>query len=87
VLQVTRNAQALLAQYLEDAETSRDAAIRFVLDREKFALEIDSPHPGDALFRFGGRVVLVLDRVISDSLTNNVLDVRQTAGGPSLELV
>ena len=86
MLQVTRNASELLAHYLEESETNRNAAIRFVLDRENFSLEIDNPHPGDAQFRFGGRVILVLDRVLSDSLSNNVLDVKQTAGGPALEL-
>lgn len=87
MLQVTRNASALLARYLEESETTRNAAIRFILDRERFSLEIDNPHPGDAQFRFGGRVVLVLDRRISESLANNTLDVRQTNGGPALELV
>lgn len=87
MLQVTRNASALLARYLEQLESSRNDAIRFVLERESFSLEVDHPHPGDAQFRFGGRVVLVLDRTISDSLTNNVLDVRQTSSGPALELV
>jgi len=87
MLQVSDDAGALLARYLENGTASPNAAIRFVLDRGGFALEFDSPHPGDAKFRHDGRVVLLLDRGLSDSLTNNTLHVKETPQGPSLELV
>jgi hypothetical protein len=42
--------------------------------------------PDDRTFEHDGRVVLVLDGHVSESLSRRKLDVRQTAEGPRLTL-
>ncbi len=87
MLQLTADAGALLAHYLEESDATRDAAVRFIFEGGEFALELDRPHPGDAQFKHRGRVVLLLDRATSDSLTNNTLDVKASPQGPTLQFM
>ena len=87
MLQMTEDAGDLLTQYLKDSDKTRKAAVRFVLEDGEFSLEFDRPHPGDAQFLHAGRLVLLMDRAISESLANHTLDVTTTPQGQTLRLV
>ena len=87
MLQMTEDAGDLLTQYLKDSDKTRNAAVRFVLEDGEFSLEFDRPHPGDTQFLHAGRLVLLMDRAISESLANNTLDVTSTPKGQTLRLV
>ncbi len=84
MLTVTAIAAERLSLLLND--TSLDRAVRIVRRKQGLKLRRDFARSGDTTFAHQGRVVLVLDARMAESLTTRTLDVRETEGGPRLRM-
>ena len=84
MLTITDTASARLGELLSDSPD--DEVMRIVRQDRRARMRRDQARPEDTVFTHNGRVVLVLDGAMADSLTARTLDVRQSATGPRLSL-
>jgi hypothetical protein len=75
MLTVTEAAYIHLAQVLDSANASADAAVRFVAEHDTIKPTLDSIRSGDVKFEFAGKTVLALDQQMALTLVDHVLDV------------
>jgi len=87
MLTVTEAARIHLAQVLDNANVSADAAVRFVAEGGAIKPTLDSIRSGDIIFEFAGKTVLALDEQMSLTLSDIVLDVDDDGEGTQLILL
>jgi hypothetical protein len=87
MLTVTEDARLHLAQVLDNANVSADAAVRFVAEHDTIKPKLDSIRSEDVIFEFAGKTVLALDQQMSLTLDNHVLDVDDDSDRPRLILL
>ena len=87
MLTVTEAAYLHLAQVLDNANASADAAVRFVAEDDTIKPTLDSIRSGDVMFEFAGKTVLALDEQMSLTLDDHILDVEDDSNGPRLILL
>ena len=87
MLTVTEAARIHLAQVLDNANVSADAAVRFVAEHDTIKPTLDSIRSGDVMFGHAGKTVLALDEQMSLTLDNHVLDVDDDSDRPRLILL
>lgn len=78
MLTITETAGAYLAEILKGEELPEDIAIRLVYEEEGLAMEPDNQRPGDTIFEYEGRLVLMLDEHVAQLLADETLDVDGT---------
>lgn len=83
-LEVSDAAGAYLAEMLD--QHSAGDAIRFVFGLAGLEPQPSAVLPGDTVYAYHGRTVLVLDHTVSRMLHGKTLDVEQTDEGPRLRL-
>jgi hypothetical protein len=86
MLTVSDTAGAHLAELLTAANAPAELAVRFVIEKDGLALQLDSERPGDATFQHAERTVLLLDEEVSQLLTEKTLDIHEHDDGPHLAL-
>ena len=86
MLTVSDTAGAHLAELLTSADAPEDRAVRFVIEKDGLALQLDNERPGDATFQHQERTVLLLDDEVSQLLTEKTLEIQQRDDGPHLVL-
>ncbi|UCD28480.1 MAG: hypothetical protein JSV03_15575 [Planctomycetota bacterium] len=86
MLTVTEPASAHLANMLVEAEAPEDVAVRFILQGKGLAMGLDREQPEDDSFDHQGKTVLLMDKQISELLTDKTLDVEDTEEGQQLSL-
>jgi Fe-S cluster assembly iron-binding protein IscA len=85
---VTDGAIAKVAEMIENAQAPKSVALRIVAKGEEtFGMRMDGAKPGDTTFDHDGKTVLVLDKEVSESLKERMLDVKNTKKGAELVLV
>ena len=84
MLTVTETASARLGELLSDSP--QDEVMRIVRPNRRARMRRDHARPDDTVFTHNGRVVLVLDGAVADSLAARTLDLRQATTGPRLRL-
>ena len=87
MLTVTEAARIHLAQVLDNANASADAAVRFVAEDDTIKPTLDSIRSGDVMFEFAGKTVLALDEQMALTLSDTILDVDDESDGPRLILL
>jgi hypothetical protein len=87
MLTVTEAAYLHLAQVLDNANASADAAVRFVAEDDTIKPTLDSIRSGDVMFEFAGKTVLALDEQMALTLSDTILDVDDESDGPRLILL
>lgn len=83
---VTAAARDRLSAKLAGKNANDDEALRFTRKPGGWKLRLDRARPADTEFTHGGRTVLVLDRAVSQAMTDMTLDVRSTESGLRLRL-
>lgn len=83
-LEVSDAAGAYLAEML-DQHLAGDA-IRFVFGLAGLEPQPSAVLPGDTVYEYRGRTVLVLDRTVTRMLHGKTLDIEETDEGPRLRL-
>jgi len=76
-----------LAQVLDNANVSADAAVRFVAEDDTIKPKLDSIRSGDVIFEFAGKTDLALNQQMSLTLVDHILDVDDDSSGPQLILL
>ena len=73
---------------LHDLLSTQPAEIAARLSRKDNRIRVrrDKKRPGDKVVKHEGRVVLLMDKSMSQRLQDKVLDVRKTEDGPKLGL-
>lgn len=84
MLTVTDSAAAQLDTMLSDAPEG--AAIRFVPNGNVLEPRLDEPREGDAVYKHGERVVLIVEPNMAEALSDRVLDSQSTEQGERLTL-
>jgi hypothetical protein len=87
MLTVTEAARIHLAQVLDNANVSADAAVRFVAEGGAIKPTLDSIRSGDIMFEFAGKTVLALDQQMALTLSDTILDVDDDSDGTQLILL
>ncbi len=87
MLTLSYTAGERLSLILADAGAPDDAAIRMVVDGDGFDLQFDTPRSGDTTFDHAAKVVLVIDKEVSDLLADTKLDVKVTGEESELVLI
>jgi hypothetical protein len=87
MLTVTEAACVHLAQMLDNANASADAAVRFVAEDDTIKPKLDSIRTGDVKFEFAGKTLLAFDEQMSLTLGDHILDVEDDSNGPQLILL
>ena len=86
-LTVTEQAAAALKQYLETQEREEDQVLRLVSDGEgNHGFSLDTPNSDDQIVEHDGEPVMVIEPTISEDLSDNILDLKETPSGVSLTL-
>jgi Fe-S cluster assembly iron-binding protein IscA len=86
-LTVTQQAAAALKQYLGTQDREEDQVLRLVSDGEgNHGFSLDTPNPDDQVVEHDGEPVMVIEPAISEDLSDNVLDLKETPSGISLTL-
>jgi iron-sulfur cluster assembly protein len=86
-LTVTEQAAAALKQYLETQEGEEDQVLRLVSDGEgHHGFSLDTPNSDDQIVEHDGEPVMVIEPTISEDLSDNILDLKETPSGVSLTL-
>ena len=86
MLTVTEAACVHLAQMLDNANASADAAVRFVAEDDTIKPTLDSIRSGDVRFEFAGKTVLALDEQMALTLYDHILDVDDDSDATQLIL-
>ena len=86
MLNVTLGARVRLSRKLARKEATDDVAMRFTRRTGGWKLRLDQPRPADTAITHEGRIVLLLDEAVSQSMTDMTLDVRNSGAGPRLTL-
>lgn len=86
MLAVTPAARERLARKLARKKAGEDEAMRFTRQPGGWKLAVDRARPADTAIIHEGRVVLLLDEVVSQAMANATLDVRNGSAGPRLKL-
>ena len=81
---VTEAARARLFELL--ADDPNDVAVRLVRRRGHSRLRRGNARPGDTVFEFDGRTVLLLKEGFAEKLRNRTLSLQETEKGPRLRL-
>jgi hypothetical protein len=84
---MTEIAGEYLTTVLDNANASEETAIRFVLEDNTLTSKLDNARPGDEKFDYAGRMILILDAQVSQTLDDSTLDVDATDEGPKLILL
>jgi hypothetical protein len=87
MLTVAEAARIHLAQVLDNANVSADAAVRFVAEGDTIKPTLDSIRSGDVIFEFAGKTVLALDEQMLHTLGDHILDVQDDSNRPQLILL
>lgn len=83
---VTDAAGAHLARLLEQAQVPDDTAVRLLLDASHVVPQIDQARPGDTVFSYAGKTILLLDELTVRSMQDKTLDVQNSDDGPKIVL-
>jgi hypothetical protein len=85
MLEITDRACSELTRLQRDNLAGPRQAVRLAARDGKLAMTIDAPHPGDSLFRYEHALVLIVEKGLSASLAQRVLDFpgpgNRAAGG------
>ncbi len=84
MLTVTKPAAAQLDAMLSKAPDG--AAIRLVSNGQALEPRVDQPREGDAAYKHGEKVVLLVEPAMAEALTDRVLDAQVTEQGAQLAL-
>jgi len=87
MLTVTEAARIHLAQVLDNANASADAAVRFVAEDDTIKPTLDSIRSGDVRFEYAGKTILALDEQMALTLVDHILDVDDDSNRPQLLLL
>jgi len=87
VFQVSDAAAAQIAEVLLNSEAPDDVVIRLGWVGEGVTICLDEARPDDEMFAHEGRTVLVVDRQVSESLSDKKLDIEHSGDGAQLTLV
>ena len=86
-LTVTEQATAALKELLEVQDHESEQVLRLLAESEGIhGLQLDVPREEDQIVEYDGEAVMVLDPALSDDLTGNVLDLKETPSGASLTM-
>jgi Fe-S cluster assembly iron-binding protein IscA len=86
-LTVTDQATAALKELLEAHDHELEQVLRLISDGEgNHGLQLDVPREEDQVVEHEGEAVMVVDPALSDDLTGNVLDLKETPSGASLTI-
>ena len=85
MLTITEAAAAYLANKLDEEPAGE--AVRFVFGLQGLEPQPSVVLPGDTTFEHQGRIVLVLDKTMSQMLEDKTLDVEETKDGSTLRLL
>ena len=86
MLNVTYRAAEYLDQMLAEMGVPDAVVARLVLDGDTISLVGDELHFGDQTFTHATKIVLALDKQMSQGLANQTLDIKYTDDEPELEL-
>ncbi len=86
MLTVTPGARERLTRKLVRKKAGEDEAMRFTRKPGGWRLSVDRARLADTAITYQGRIVLLLDEVVSQAMTNATLDVQDTDGKPRLKL-
>jgi Fe-S cluster assembly iron-binding protein IscA len=86
-LTVTEKATAALKELLKGHDHEEEQVLRLISDEEgNHGLQLDVPREEDQVVEHDGETVMVIDPSLSDGLTGNVLDLKETPSGASLTI-
>jgi hypothetical protein len=71
---ITESAGVKLRAVLERAEVPTQKCVRLVDEKNGQMLKVGEPRPGDEMFEYGGRTVLVLDPQMAKKYVGQKLD-------------
>ena len=83
---VTAAALDRLSRKLALKKPADEMALRVTRETGGWRLCLDRARAADMEFTHGGQRVLLLDRAVSQAMSNVTLDVRSTDSGPRLKL-
>ncbi|GEM_PF-1253378 len=86
MLTVTPAACERLTRKLARKRAGEDEAMRFTRKPGGWKLSVDRAYPNDTAIVHDGKILLLLDEVVSRAMTDATLDVRDTVAGPRLKL-
>ena len=78
MLTISEDAAGFLIAVLEDAQASRETAVRLTRKGDGFASSLDTVRPGDVTIAHSGRKVLLMDAGTSIVLDNRSLELQAT---------
>jgi len=87
MLTVTEAAREQLTRILSTVDATENSAVRLVPSSKGFKLQVDRPRPDDESYSHEGNVVLVLDKEVSQMLSDKKLGVQSTQDRKRLTLV
>ena len=86
MLTVTPGAGVRLVRKLAHKGAKDEMAMRFTRREGGWKLRVDHARPADTAITHEGRIVLLLDQVVSQAMADMTLDVSGTEAGPRLTL-
>jgi hypothetical protein len=86
MLTVTPGAGARLLRKLARKGATDDMAMRFTRRTDGWRLRVDHARPADTAITHEGRIVLLLDEQVVQTMANMTLGVTDTETGPRLTL-
>jgi hypothetical protein len=84
---ITQAAARSLDERLDAAQAEEGTAVRLEhRDGDLWTMRLDRKAPGDTVFNYRGRTVLVMAPSVADTLANTIVDSGPTATGGGLIL-
>lgn len=83
---VSDAAGAHMAQLLAQIGAEDDRVIRLILDAHDIVPTMDQARAGDTAFSYQGRIILVLDALVVQTMADQTLDVQDTKDGLKIVL-
>jgi hypothetical protein len=84
---LTEAAARSLDERLGAAQAEEGTAVRLEHRYgDLWTMRLDRKAPGDTVFNYGGRTVLLMDRGVAETLANTIVDCGPTATGGGLIL-
>ncbi|GEM_PF-1200244 len=86
MLDVTERAAEQLSEMLTEAKAPDDAAIRFAVNGDSLEPRLDHPREDDKAYRFGEKIILLVQPPMAEALSNRVLDIEDSPAGKQLTI-
>jgi len=84
MISISQLAASVIAETLKESGVPTGQSLRLIREKRGFSLQVDRPAESDRVIRYGGDIVLIVDKDFEDRTGGARIDVEETPEGIDL---